>query len=160
MRRSDLIRIDHEGNVLEGGPVKLVNRAAVMIHAAIHKARADVVCAMHTHSIYGRTFSGLRLDLPITSQDACAFYEDVALYDRFDGIVLEGSEGEHIAEAIGSKKAAILASHGLLTASHSIEATIFWFISLEKLCHSALLQMAAVGGDVSRIPTVGRKEAA
>ena len=69
--------------------MKLVNRAAVMIHAAIHKARADVVCAMHTHYIYGRTFSGLRLDLPITSQDACAFYEDVALYDRFDGIVLD-----------------------------------------------------------------------
>lgn len=34
MRRSDLVRIDHTGNVLEGGQVRLVNRAAIMIHVA------------------------------------------------------------------------------------------------------------------------------
>ncbi|QIW95353.1 hypothetical protein AMS68_000871 [Peltaster fructicola] len=160
MRKSDLLRIDYEGTVIEGGPVKLINRAAVMIHSALHKARPDVACAMHTHSIFGRTFSGLRIDLPITSQDGCAFFEDVALYDHFDGIVLEGDEGSKISEAIGNKKAAILASHGLLTCSDSVEATIYWFVALEKLCHSALMQLAAVGGDVSKIPVVGSKEAA
>lgn len=159
IRKSDLVRIDHEGHVIEGGPVKLINRAAVMIHAAVHEARPDVLCAMHTHSLYGRTFSGLRLELPITSQDGCAFYNDVALYDKFDGIVLEGDEGQHIAEAIGNKKAVILSSHGLLTASDSVEATVFWFSSLERLCQSALIQMAAVGGDISKIPVVGGKEA-
>ena len=160
MRKSDLIRIDYEGKVIEGGPNKLVNRAAVLIHAAVHKARPDVNCAAHTHSIYGRTFSILGIPLPITSQDGCAFYNDLAFYKSFEGIVLEPSEGEHIAEAIGSKKACILANHGLLTASDSVEATVFWFVSLEKLCHTQLLAMAAVDGSGGKIVDVGDEEAA
>jgi ribulose-5-phosphate 4-epimerase/fuculose-1-phosphate aldolase len=160
MRKSDLIRIDYEGKVIEGGPNKLVNRAAVLIHAAVHKARPDVTCAAHTHSIYGRTFSTLGIPLPITSQDGCAFYNDLVFYKTFEGIVLEPSEGEHIAQAIGSKKACILANHGLLTASDSVEATVFWFVSLEKLCQSQLLAMAAVAGSGGKIVEVGEEEAA
>jgi ribulose-5-phosphate 4-epimerase/fuculose-1-phosphate aldolase len=45
-----------------------------MMVLVVHAARPDVVCAAHTHSIYGRTFSTLGIPLPITSQDGCAFY--------------------------------------------------------------------------------------
>ena len=75
-------------------------------------------------------------------------------------IVLEDDEGQHIAEAIGPKKAVILQNHGLLTCADSVEATVFWYVSLEKLCQTHLLAMAAVGGDESRIAKVGDKEAA
>jgi ribulose-5-phosphate 4-epimerase/fuculose-1-phosphate aldolase len=159
MRRSDLLRINYEGQVLDGGPNKLVNRAAILIHSAVHKARPDVICAAHTHSIFGRTFSTLGIPLPVTSQDGCAFYNDLAFYDSFEGIVLEGSEGEHIAAAIGSKKAAILKNHGLITASNSVEATVFWYISLEKLCQTHLLAMAAAGPHGIKIKEVGEEEA-
>ena len=54
----------------------------------------------------------------------------------------------------------ILQNHGLLTASDSVEATVFWYISLDRLCHTQLLALAAVGGDASRIIKVGDKEAA
>lgn len=74
--------------------------------------------------------------------------------------MLEKSEGEHIAEAIGNKKAMILQNHGLLTASDSVEATVFWYVSLEKLCQTQLLALAAVGGDESKIKSVGKQEAA
>lgn len=84
IRKSDLLRIDYDGKVLEGGKFKLVNRAAVLIHAAVHKAREDVVCAAHTHSIYGRTYATLGIPLPITSQDGCAFYNDLAFYPAFE----------------------------------------------------------------------------
>lgn len=159
MRRSYLLRIDYEGNVLDGGHNKLVNRAAVLIHAAVHKARPDVICAAHTHSIYGRSFSTLGIPLPITSQDGCAFYNDLALYNSFEGVVLEGSEGDHIAKAIGPKKACILQNHGLLAAAGSVEATVFWYISLEKLCQTHLLAMAAVAGTNIQIKEVGENEA-
>lgn len=160
MRKSDLLRIDYDGKVLEGSPNRLVNRAAVLIHAAVHKARPDVICAAHTHSIYGRTFSTLGIPLPITSQDGCAFYNDLAYYNSFEGIVLKPSESEHIAKAIGSKKACILANHGLLTTSNSVEAKVFWFISLEKLCYSQLMSMAALAGTGGKIVEVGEQEAA
>jgi len=72
----------------------------------------------------------------------------------------KGSEGEHIAQTIGSKKAMILQNHGLLTASDSVEAKVFWYVSLEKLCQTHLLALAAGEGGSKRIVEVGEKEAA
>ncbi|KAI8956274.1 class II aldolase and Adducin domain-containing protein [Xylaria longipes] len=146
LRASDLIRVDHNGQIVDGGPVRLLNVAAYMIHSAVHAARPDVNAVAHSHSIYGRAFSTLGRTLDITTQDTCAFYNDLALYDSFGGIVLGPEEGLHIAESLGQKKAAILASHGLLTVGKTIESCVFWFTSLEKCCHAQLLADAAAAG--------------
>ncbi|KAK4958046.1 hypothetical protein LTR10_004471 [Elasticomyces elasticus] len=178
LRRSDLVRVDYEGNVLEGGRNRLINRAGIMIHRGLYQARPDVRCAAHSHSIFARAFSTLGLPFPITSQDACAFYnvcisamhyafglhtdsrsQDVAT-STFEGIVLEGDEGTHIAQALGQKKAIILQNHGLLAASDTVEATVFWYVSLEKLCHVHLTALAAVGGDLNKIVQVKDEDAA
>lgn len=100
------------------------------------------------------------MELPITSQDACAFHNDLVLYNQFGGVVLDGEEGEAIANSLGSKKAAILQNHGLLTTGGSIEATVFWFVSLEKLCYSQLKAMAACAYPGASIKEVGEQEAA
>ncbi|KAI0184282.1 class II aldolase/adducin N-terminal [Xylaria flabelliformis] len=146
LRASDLIRVDHNGSVVDGGPVRLLNVAAYMIHSAVHAARPDVNAVAHSHSIYGRAFSTLGRPLDITTQDTCAFYNDIALYDSFGGIVLGPEEGLHIAESLGQKKAAILSNHGLLTVGKTIESCVFWFTSLEKCCHGQLLADAAAAG--------------
>jgi len=146
IKASDLIRVNHDGAVIDGGPNRLLNLAAYMIHAAVHAARPDVMCAAHSHSIYGRTFCQLGRELDITTQDSCAFYNDHALYRQFKGVVLAKEEGENIAKAIGDKKAALLQNHGLLTVGQTIEAAVFWFISLEKCCHSQLMADAAAAG--------------
>ena len=75
-----------------------------MIHTAIHAARPDVLCAAHTHSIHGKAFSCQGVNLDMLSQDACAFYNDVAVYTQFNGIVLAEDEGKQIAAALGYKK--------------------------------------------------------
>lgn len=146
IKRSDLILVDHEGKVIDGGPNRLLNQAAYMIHAAVHKARPDVMCAAHSHSLYGRAFCALGRPIDIITQDSCAFYNDLAVYQQFKGIVLAKEEGENIAKAIGNKKACLLQNHGLLTCGQTIEATIFWFVSLEKCCHAQLLADAAAAG--------------
>ncbi|KAK4539696.1 hypothetical protein LTR36_010459 [Oleoguttula mirabilis] len=97
--------------------------------------------------------------MPITSQDACAFYNDIAS-SAFEGVVLEGDVGEHIAQALGHKKAIILQNHGLLTTASSVEATVFWYVSLDNLCNVHLTALAAVGGDLSRIVQVKDEDAA
>lgn len=74
IKRSDLIRVDHEGKILDGGQVKLLNAAAFMIHDAVHAARPDVMCAAHSHSIHGRSFCSLGRKLDIITQDACSFH--------------------------------------------------------------------------------------
>src|SRR6202048_2581469 len=83
IRVSDLILVNHSGEVVEGD--YHVNRAAFAIHSQVHALRPDVVAAAHAHSIYGKTWSSLgRLLDPIT-QDACAFYEQHSLLDDFNG---------------------------------------------------------------------------
>lgn len=74
IKASDLIRVDHSGNVVEGAKNRLINVAAFMIHSAIHMARPNVNCAAHAHSIHGRAFCALGKPIDIISQDACAFY--------------------------------------------------------------------------------------
>ncbi|OJJ07568.1 hypothetical protein ASPVEDRAFT_46860 [Aspergillus versicolor CBS 583.65] len=146
IKASDLIQVDHSGAVIDGGPCRLLNAAAFMIHSAIHSARPDVLCAAHSHSLYGRSFCTLGRELDITTQDSCAFYNDHVLYKQFNGVVLAEEEGRNIASALGSKKAALLQNHGLLTVGQTIEETVFWFVSLEKCCHAQLLADAAAAG--------------
>jgi len=146
IKKSDLILVDHDGKVIDGGPNRLLNTAAYMIHAAVHKARPDVMCAAHSHSIYGRAFCTLGRPIDIITQDSCAFYKDLAVYNSFKGVVLAQEEGENIARAIGTKKACLLQNHGLLTCGQTVEAALFWFVSLEKCCHAQMMADAACAG--------------
>ncbi|KAF2277199.1 class II aldolase/adducin domain-containing protein [Westerdykella ornata] len=159
MKASDLIRVSEEGEVLEGGECRLLNSAAYMIHSAIHKARPDVNAAAHSHTIYGRTFCALGRKLDTITQDACAFHNDHVVYNSFNGVVLAEEEGRNIANALGQKKAALLQNHGLLTVGKTIEECIFWFVSLEKCCHTQLMADAACAGRGGETVKIGEEEA-
>jgi ribulose-5-phosphate 4-epimerase/fuculose-1-phosphate aldolase len=112
IRVSDLLLVNHKGEVVEGR--RPVNAAAFAIHSQVHAARPDVVAAAHSHSLYGKSWASLgRLLDPIT-QDACSFYEDHSLFDDYTGVVLELEEGKRLATALGERKAVILRNHGLL----------------------------------------------
>src|SRR6478609_233639 len=138
---SNLIRCDHKGNVVEGAYP--VNTAAFVIHSRVHAARPDAVAAAHSHSMYGKAWASLgRLLDPIT-QDACAFYEDHALFDDYTGVVYETSEGDRIAQTLGNSKAVILRNHGLLTVGKTIDEAVWWFITMDRSCHAQLLAEAA-----------------
>lgn len=138
---SDLICVDHNGDVVEGDwPV---NRAAFAIHSQIHQARPDVVAAAHTHSKSGRAWSTLGRTLDPITQDVCAFYEDHALFDDYTGVVLDLEEGKRIAHALGDAKAAILRNHGLLTVGKTVDEAAWWFVTMERSCEVQLLAEAA-----------------
>lgn len=76
IKKSDLIHVNEEGEVIGGGECRLLNTAAFMIHSAIHQARPDVMAAAHSHSLYGRSFCTLGRKLDTTTQDSCAFHND------------------------------------------------------------------------------------
>jgi ribulose-5-phosphate 4-epimerase/fuculose-1-phosphate aldolase len=141
IRVKDLLLINSEGEVVEGNwPL---NAAAFVIHSQIHAARLDVVSAAHAHSVHGKAWSSLRRTLDPLTQDACAFYQDHALFDDYTGVVLDLEEGKHIAHALGGCKAAILANHGLLTVGHTVDEAAWWFITMERSCQAQLLAEGA-----------------
>jgi ribulose-5-phosphate 4-epimerase/fuculose-1-phosphate aldolase len=141
IRQSDLIRVNANGEVVEGDGG--VNTAAFAIHSAVHAARPDVIAAAHSHSMYGKAWSTLGRLLDPLTQDACAFFEDHALFDDYTGVVIDPEEGKRIAHALGEKKAVILRNHGLLTVGKSVDEAVWWFVTMERTCHAQLLAEAA-----------------
>jgi len=141
IRASDLILVNHAGEVVEGDYP--VNTAAFAIHSQVHAARPDVVAAAHSHSTYGRAWSALGRKLDPITQDVCAFFEDHELFDDYTGVVLDVEEGKRIAVALGEAKAVILRNHGLLTVGQSVDEAVWWFITMERSCQVQLLVEAA-----------------
>jgi ribulose-5-phosphate 4-epimerase/fuculose-1-phosphate aldolase len=154
IRVSDLLLVDHEGEVLEGNG--LLNRAAFAIHSELHKARPDVVAAAHTHSLYGKTWSTLGRLLDPISQDACMFYEDHALFNDYSGVVLELSEGARIAAALGDKRAVILQNHGFLTVGCTVESAAFSYVAMERAAQSQILA-ESIGGPRKLSPEIAER---
>ena len=141
IRVSDLILVNHQGDVVEGDA--MVNTAAFAIHSQLHAARPDVVAAAHTHSVHGKAWSTLGRLLDPLTQDACAFFEDHGLFDDYTGVVVDLDEGKRIAHALGEHKACILRNHGLLTVGQTVAEAAFWFIAMDRSCHAQLLAEAA-----------------
>jgi ribulose-5-phosphate 4-epimerase/fuculose-1-phosphate aldolase len=141
IRVSDLILVNHNGDVVEGD--RPVNAAAFAIHSQVHAARPDVMAAAHSHSLNGKAWSSLGRLLDPLTQDACAFYNDHSLLDDYTGVVLDLEEGKRIAHTLGDHKAVILRNHGLLTVGHSVDEAVFWFITMERSCQAQLLAEAA-----------------
>jgi ribulose-5-phosphate 4-epimerase/fuculose-1-phosphate aldolase len=156
IRVSDLLLVRHDGTIVEGD--RPLNQAAFAIHSQVHAARPDVIGAAHSHSVYGKTWSTLgRLLDPIT-QDACAFYDDHALFDQYSGVVLDLEEGKRIAHQLDDRKAVILRNHGLLTVGHSVEEAAWWFITMERSCQAQLMA-EAVGKPVLIDPAMAKHTA-
>jgi len=142
MRVSDLILVNHQGEVVYGD--RPVNRAAFVIHSAVHEARPDIVAAAHSHSVYGKAFSALAKPLLPITQDACLFYEDhVLIAEQGGAVVFEVEAGKEFAAAFSTGKAAIHRNHGLFTVGQSVEEAAFWFITMERSCQAQLAAEAA-----------------
>jgi ribulose-5-phosphate 4-epimerase/fuculose-1-phosphate aldolase len=138
---SDLILVNHHGQVVEGR--RPVNRAAFIIHAAVHAARPDVIAAAHAHSVYGKAWSALDRPLDMITQDACAFFGDHVVVTAGGGaVVLEEAGGAALAEGLGMNKAAIHRNHGLFTVGETVDEAAWWFITMERSCQAQLLAEA------------------
>ncbi|WP_091949066.1 class II aldolase/adducin family protein [Trujillonella endophytica] len=157
VRSSDLVRVDESGAVVEGD--RAVNGAAIAIHCAVHAARPDVQAAAHAHGPYGKTLSCLETTIEPLTQDACAFYEDVGVYDRYSGVVLDPEEGRRIGAALGPHKAVILRNHGMLTVGASVDSAAWWFLTLERTAQAQLAAYAAAAGLGSPPRRIGPEEA-
>ncbi|WP_422777793.1 class II aldolase/adducin family protein [Pseudomonas mediterranea] len=143
MRASDLVLIDLEGNLVEssynGGKV---NAAGFVIHSAIHEARPDLHCIIHTHTASGMAVAAQRDGLLPLTQHALKFYGNLA-YHTYEGIALSLEERERLIADLGSHKAMILRNHGLLAAGGSVAAAFHEIYFLERACQAQIQAMSA-----------------
>lgn len=146
---SNLVKIDLDGKILDDTPYK-INQAGYCIHSAIHAARPEVACVLHTHSEDGIAVSSLEEGLIFTHQEALMFY-GVTAYHDFEGIALDLDERERLVRDIGDNMVLVLRNHGLLTVGRTIGEAYTLMFFLEKVC-SAQLKTMTTGGRINPIP--------
>jgi ribulose-5-phosphate 4-epimerase/fuculose-1-phosphate aldolase len=145
---SSLVKIDLDGNKVMDSEFG-INQAGYVIHSAIHAARKDVTCAIHTHTEAGMAVSAQKCGLLPLSMSAIRFHGYLAYHD-YEGVTLDVEERESIVEHLGDKYAMILRNHGLLTLGRNLGEAFHLMYNLEKACRSQLDAMA--GGTELEIP--------
>ncbi|MCM3080636.1 class II aldolase/adducin family protein [Brevibacillus invocatus] len=137
IRVSDLVMVNHQGDVLIGN--HKINVGAFVIHSQIHERHPEIEAIAHAHSIYGKIWSSLGRLLEPINQESCAFFESHLLFGDSAGLIETTQEAKELALALGGHKACILQNHGLLTVGRSVEECAYWYISMERSCQSQII---------------------
>ncbi len=138
---SSLLKIDFDGKVvLDSGTGYGVNLAGFVIHSALHKARHDVACVIHTHTPAGMAVSALKCGLMPLTQNAM-FFGRMGYHD-YEGPAIDMAEQQRLVRDLGAGAAMILRNHGLLTAGGTVSEAFVTMHWLERACQAQVMAMA------------------
>lgn len=138
---SNLVTVDIEGEILHDAYGAGINRAGFTIHSAVHAARPDVRCVLHTHTVAGVAVSSLEEGLLPLNQWSLQFHDRLAYHD-YEGIALDLTERERLVADLGRRNAMVLRNHGLLTCGRTVGEAFTLMVNLERSCRA---QVAACG---------------
>jgi len=132
---SCLYKIDLDGKVVGQPPDTHlgINQAGYVIHSAIHAARHDVACVLHTHTRAGMAVATMECGLLPATQGALRFHGRVAYHD-FEGPAVDEGERARLVADLGDKDVMILRNHGLLTCGRSVAEAFLLMHRLEMAC--------------------------
>ena len=139
MHASCFVELDLDGNVLYNPTEYGINQAGFVLHSAVHKARHDVDCVIHTHTLAGMAVSAMKCGLLPLAQTAMRF-TDVGYHD-YEGVALNLDEQARVVRDLGNREAMILRNHGLLVVGASIPEAFNNIFRLERACQ---LQVTAL----------------
>jgi ribulose-5-phosphate 4-epimerase/fuculose-1-phosphate aldolase len=144
---SSLVKVDLDGKIAMDTPYQ-INPAGFTIHGAIHAAREDALCVMHTHTIRGVAVSAQKNGLLPISQQSLFALATLAYHD-YEGLALNEDEKPRLVADLGDKNALILRNHGLLTVGRNAAEA---FLGMYNLIRSCEIQVLAQAGGSELIP--------
>src|ERR1043166_2563704 len=151
---NNLLLVDDDLNVLEGeGMVNPSNR----FHLWIYRAKPVVNAIMHTHAPHVSALSMIVVPLAVSHMDTSLFHDDCAWLREWPGTPIGDEEGRIISEAIGDKRAILLAHHGQVCACATIEEAAVMSIFIERAARLQLMAMSA--GKIQAIDPALAREA-
>lgn len=156
VRASDILRIDPEGNLVEG---RWTVTPAIPLHLELHRARPDVAVAVHNHPRWGTIWADARRVPAVYDQTSAMVPGDPALYAEFEGSVNLTENARACVEALGDARMALLANHGVFVVGADIAQAHHRAVVLEWRCRQAW-HVEAIGGGVPMDPEVNRRFAA
>ena len=144
---SNLVTVDLDGNIIDD-PLGLgINPAGFTIHSAVHAARPDVACVLHTHTVAGVAVSCQKQGLLPLNQWSMQFTGCLAYHD-YEGIALDLDERVRLVADLGDKYVMILRNHGMLTCGRSVSEAFKLMHNLERSCR-AQLAIQAAGAEIA-----------
>jgi ribulose-5-phosphate 4-epimerase/fuculose-1-phosphate aldolase len=146
---STLVKVTLDGEIVDDPTGNGINRAGYVIHSAVHRARPELQCVMHTHTAAGIAVSAQEDGLLPLSQHAMRFTDSIAYHD-YEGLALELDEQTRLTRDLGTHKAMILRNHGLLSCGESVAEAFDLMYYLERACQSQISAMA--GNSKLRMP--------
>lgn len=147
---SSLVKIDLEGNILLKPDTDYgINKSGYVIHGAIHRARPEVKCVMHTHTRAGMAVCSMKDGLLPMTQTAMRFVGHLGYHD-YEGPAVDLAERERLVRDLGPHDALMLRNHGLLTCGATIQQAFNTMYQLEMSCRSQVDAMA--GGQEIVLP--------
>ncbi len=144
---SSLVKIDMQGNKVDDSPWP-INPAGFTIHSAIHGAREDIQCVLHTHTLNGVAVSAQKGGVLPISQQSIFVLSSLAYHD-YEGVALRADEKPRLVADLGHKTYLMLRNHGLLTVGRSVPAAFAAMYVFETVC---TIQVRAQAGGGELIP--------
>ena len=145
---SSLVRVGLEGQKLDESPFP-VNPAGFTIHSAVHAARHDAQCVLHTHSLNGVAVSAQRGGVLPLSQQSIAVLSNLAYHD-YEGLALRDDEKPRLVADLGDKNFLMLRNHGLLTLGATIADAFVAMYFFEAVCNIQIRAQAG-GGELVHV---------
>jgi ribulose-5-phosphate 4-epimerase/fuculose-1-phosphate aldolase len=142
---SSLIKIDIAGKVLQETSFP-INPAGFVIHSAVHSARHDVQCVMHTHTLNGVAVAAQKRGLLPISQQSIFVLASLG-YHGYEGVALRDDEKPRLVADLGSNDFLMLRNHGLLTTGADIATAWQRMYFFEAAC--AIQVRAQAGGTIA-----------
>ncbi len=156
---STLATVTLAGEVVDDPTGLGINQAGFVIHGAVHGARHDVACVMHTHTTAGLAVAAQRHGLLPLTQHAMRFTGCLAYHD-YEGIALDVDEQARLVADLGACNAMILRNHGLLACGPTVHDAFDLMIHLQRACEAQVAALAG-GAELSiPAPAVAAKVAA
>ncbi len=149
MTASSLVKVDLDGNKVLDSPHP-VNPAGFVIHSAIHEARPDVGCVLHTHSKAGVAVSAQPGGLQPISQTSLLPYATLAYHD-YEGIALNDDEKPRLVADLGNRNCLMLRNHGLLTTGPTVADAFLLMYAFETACQVQIMAQGS-GEELLQVP--------
>lgn len=139
---SSLVKVDIDGSLVMPSEFP-INPAGFTIHSAIHAARPDAHCVMHTHTLNGVAVSAQRAGVLPLSQQSIFVLASLGYHD-YEGVALRADEKPRLVADLGDKHYLMLRNHGLLTVGASVPDAFLYMYLFESVC--AIQLRAQAGG--------------
>jgi ribulose-5-phosphate 4-epimerase/fuculose-1-phosphate aldolase len=137
---SNLIEVTLDGRTVIPASGR-VNPAGLMIHSTIHRARPDIVCVMHVHTVPAVAVSALADGLLPISQYALQFFGRIGYHD-YEGIALLAGERQKLIDDLGQYTTLILRNHGIITTGRTIGEAYTLMNNLVRACEVQVMAQA------------------